>query len=66
MCNSRETRRDDSTRFVVMGTGMDNVTPIADCESLTQAEGYVKQMAETYKSIGLNLTISEVQTYPYD
>jgi len=49
-----------------MGTGMDNVTPIADCESLTQAEGYVKQMADTYKSIGLNLTISEVQTYPYD
>jgi hypothetical protein len=49
-----------------MGTGMDNVTPIADCESRTQAESYVKQMAETYKSIGLNLTISEVQTYPYD
>ena len=62
MCNARESRREDLSRFVVMGNG----EPVADCESRPQADKYVDQMKETYKKMGIVLTVREVQTFPYD
>ena len=66
MCNTRESSRDDLSRFVVMGTGNGTSSPVADCESMPQANKYVSQMEDTYKQMGITLSITEVQTYPYD
>jgi hypothetical protein len=49
-----------------MGTGNCSIAPVADCETMEQASRYVEQMADTYKGMGLTLSISEVQTYPFD
>lgn len=65
MCNCREPSRAE-TRFVVMGTGNCSIAPVADCETMEQASRYVEQMADTYKTMGLTLSISEVQTFPFE
>lgn len=49
-----------------MGTGNGNTTPVADCETMDQASIYVKQMGDTYKNMGMTLSVSEVQTFPFD
>jgi hypothetical protein len=43
-----------------MGTGNGTVSPVADCESISQANKYVAQMKDTYKQMGITLSISEV------
>ena len=49
-----------------MGTGNGTASPVADCESMPQANKYISQMKDTYKQMGITLSITEVQTYPYD
>ena len=66
MCNTREPSRGETSRFVVMGEGKTGSSPVADCESMDQANKYVTQMKKTYEKMGMSLSIVEVQTYPYD